>query len=258
MKLTVLGGSAAGPNTGQGCSGYYVESATSRIVLDLGPGTLPELRRHTDFRTLDGIVISHLHLDHTLDIGALRFALAYNPIKAPARVPLWLPPGGLEFLERFASAFAEPGMAAEFFAAVFAPAEYDPDHPLHVGDTVVRFARTVHPIPCWAMRVANADGGRDLGYTADTGPAADLAPLFHDVGVLIAEATNLEPLPHDPADRIHLTAAEAGDLATRAGASTLVLTHLWEERGVATMRSAATTTFPGDLRVAQPGLRVEW
>jgi ribonuclease BN (tRNA processing enzyme) len=44
MELTILGGSAAGPNPGQGCSGYLVESGTTRVVVDLGPGTFPELR----------------------------------------------------------------------------------------------------------------------------------------------------------------------------------------------------------------------
>ena len=68
MELTILGGSAAGPNPGQGCSGYLVESGTTHVVIDLGSGTFPELRRHVDYRLLDGVVLSHGHLDHFLDI----------------------------------------------------------------------------------------------------------------------------------------------------------------------------------------------
>ena len=82
MELTILGGSAAGPNPGQGCSGYLVESGTTRVVVDLGPGTFPELRRHVDYRLLDGVVLSHGHLDHFLDILTVRYALAYNPVAA--------------------------------------------------------------------------------------------------------------------------------------------------------------------------------
>src|SRR5437868_7643703 len=104
MRVTVLGGSAGSPNTGMGCAGFLVESGTTRLVLDLGPGTLAELRRHVDFRTLDAVIISHLHVDHVLDLLALRHALAYNPVPAPARTPVWLPPGG----ERFLAATAEP------------------------------------------------------------------------------------------------------------------------------------------------------
>ena len=40
MELTILGGSAAGPNPGQGCSGYLVESGTTHVVIDLGSGNV--------------------------------------------------------------------------------------------------------------------------------------------------------------------------------------------------------------------------
>ena len=146
MKLTVLGGSAASPNAGMGCSGYLIETASARFVLDLGPGTLPELRRHADFRTLDAIVVSHMHLDHVLDLLALRHALAYNPVQAPRPVPVWLPPGGAELLSRAVAPFDvcdEPGV----FARTVRIREYDPTLPLPVGDATVTFAPTVHDLP---------------------------------------------------------------------------------------------------------------
>ena len=68
MKLTVLGGSAASPNVGMGCAGVLLQTDRTRLVLDLGPGTLQELRRHTDFRTLDAVIVSHMHVDHVLDL----------------------------------------------------------------------------------------------------------------------------------------------------------------------------------------------
>ena len=79
MKLTVLGGSAAGPNTGAGCAGFLVSEDDTAIVIDMGPGTVLELRKHVDFRTLDAIVISHYHLDHILDLGAFRYLAMYDP-----------------------------------------------------------------------------------------------------------------------------------------------------------------------------------
>jgi len=188
VRLTVLGGSAAGVNTGAGCSGYLLESTSTRIVLDLGPGTLLELRKHTDFRRLDGIVISHFHLDHVLDVAALRFSLAYNPIAPPSPIPLWLPPGGQAQLRAFASAFAEPGEEDAFFSRVFDVEEYDPRQGLEIGDFQLRFQPTVHYIPCWAIRVSSADGSTDLGYTADTGPATPLADFFAGVDAVTVVA----------------------------------------------------------------------
>src|SRR3954469_10700790 len=166
MRLTVLGGSAASPNTGMGCAGFLVETASTRLVLDLGPGTLPELRRHTDFRGLDAVIISHLHVDHVLDLLALRHALAYNPVPAPAPTPVWLPPGGKTFLATATAPFDacdQPGR----FGATVTVAEYAPQEPLAIGDVTITFAPAVHDIPAWAIRV-DGPHGESLGYTGDT------------------------------------------------------------------------------------------
>lgn len=255
MRLTVLGGSAASPNAGMGCAGLLVQTDRTRLVLDLGPGTLQELRRHADFRTLDAVIVSHMHVDHVLDLLALRHALAYNPLPAPAPVPVWLPPGGVELLAQATAPFDtcdEPGR----FTSTVIVAEYDPARPLTIGDFVVTFAPAVHYIPAWAIRV-EAPAGSDLGYTGDTGPAT-LAGFLAGVRVLVAEATLLEPGARPPDERGSLTAAEAGQLAVAAGAEILVLTHMWEELGFAAYRAQAAAVFPGQIEMAFPGLTLSW
>src|SRR5215208_7265565 len=146
MRLTVLGGSAASPNAGMGCAGLLVQTDSTRLVLDLGPGTLQELRRHTDFRTLGAVLVSHMHVDHVLDLLALRHALAYNPVPAPGSVPVWLLPGGSAVLARAVAPFDECDEPGRFAATVDVD-EYDPDRPLEIGELSVTFARTVHYVP---------------------------------------------------------------------------------------------------------------
>jgi ribonuclease BN (tRNA processing enzyme) len=256
MRLTVLGGSAASPNSGMGCAGLLVQTARARLVLDLGPGTLQELRRHTDFRTLDAVVVSHMHVDHVLDLLALRHALAYNPLPAPSPVPIWLPPGGAELLAQATAPFDacdEPGR----FATTVNIAEYDPARPLTIGDVMLTFAPAVHDIPAWAIRV-QAPAGRALGYTGDTGPAAALAGFFTGSHVLVAEATLLEPGARPAHERGSSTAAEAGALAAAAGVEILILTHMWEELGLAAYRAQAEAVFPGRIEMAAPGLSLSW
>jgi ribonuclease BN (tRNA processing enzyme) len=257
MRVTVLGGSGASPNAGMGCSGYLVEQGGTRVVLDLGPGTLAELRRHADFRALDGIVISHLHPDHVLDLLALQHALAYNAMRPPRPAPVWLPPGGAAVHAALTAAFGDMGEAPGFFAAQLALREYDPAGELRIGDLRVSFAPTVHYIPCWAARVHAGDSG-DLGYTADSGPTAGLGGFFTGVHTLIAHLTWQTGL--DPADptRGILTAAEAGALAARVGARTLLLSHLSEERQFESYRAEAAGTFSGRIELARPGLVVDW
>ncbi len=258
--LAVLGGSAASVGTGQGCSGYLVSSAGTTLALDLGPGTLLELRKHADFRALNGIVLSHLHVDHMLDLIALRFSLAYNPVKPKRRTPLWLPPGGIDFLDRLAAVFAADGEAGTFFHGVFEIAEYSPEGQLTIGNFTVTFAPTVHFVPCWAIRVHSDDDSGDLVYTADTGPAADLADFVSGARVVLAEATTPEAqrnaLPFEA--RGHLTVTEAAALATAAGAATLVVTHMFEEHDPGALVATAGKVFDGEIVIAVPGATVSW
>src|SRR5579875_1707271 len=103
MKVTVLGGAAACPNPGQGCSSYLIEHGSSSLLLDCGPDTLSTLRQATDYRSIDAIIISHTHADHTLDLIPYRYGLRYEPAGERHRIPLWLPPDGSQFLEWLAS-----------------------------------------------------------------------------------------------------------------------------------------------------------
>ncbi|MCC6790905.1 MAG: MBL fold metallo-hydrolase, partial [Thermomicrobiales bacterium] len=50
---------------------------------------------------------------------------------------------------------------------------------------------------------------------------------------------------------------EAGELATRVGCRTLVLTHIWEESGFDRAREQAAQSFHGRIEVARPGLLVD-
>lgn len=257
-NVTVLGGSGAASNPAQGCSGYLVEHEATRIVLDLGPGTLQRLRAETEFRTLDAIIVSHVHVDHVLDLFALRFALRYNPIPPPAPVPLWMPPGGIAFLERAAMAFSHGEDPTTWWSDVFTIREHHPDTPVMVGSLRVSTAPTVHYIPCWAIRVDPVTGDGALGYTADTGPSAPLDGFFGGVSLLIAEASIDDPQIEDRATSGHLTATEAGVLARASRAAALMVTHTYIERDPPALRARAESAFGGTTHLATVGLTIPW
>ncbi len=257
-SLTVLGGSAAGIGTGQGCSGYLLEIDDSRIVLDLGPSTLIELRKHADYRALDGIVISHLHMDHVLDLFILRFMLKHNPVKPERKTPLYLPPNGLAFMEKAAELWETEGDDVDsYFTEVYEMTEYDPEQPLQIGAATITFAPTVHVIPCWAMRVQPAEGD-DLIYTADTGSDADLDEFVKDAAVIIADSAATKDAPDEVKRTVHCDAEAVAKLAARAEAQHLVLSHMWEELDPMNNAMIARDHFLGRISVGQPGLTVTW
>ncbi|MEX1158497.1 MAG: MBL fold metallo-hydrolase [Thermomicrobiales bacterium] len=259
LTLTVLGGSAAWPNAGQGCSAYIVGDGTTTILLDCGPNTLLELRKHVDYTAVDAIVISHCHADHILDLVPYRYGLIYGPAGSRRRIPVWLPPGGLLRMEMLGGAFAGQGEPQlSFWEPAFDMAEYQPELGLTLGDLRLSFAATQHYIECFAMRVQGSEGAALL-YSSDTGAIEPLMELVAGVGVgvVIAEATLESGDERPAAERGHMTPDDAARLAAAAGAHTLVVTHLWSERPDAVVEREATEHFNGRVVIAKPGLRVD-
>ncbi|MFW6075443.1 MAG: MBL fold metallo-hydrolase [Chloroflexota bacterium] len=256
MRLTVLGGSAACPNPGQGSSSYLLEVNGKRWLLDCGPDTLSELRKHVELDQIDQILISHVHADHTLDLIPYRYGLKYAPGIERVCIPLGMPPDGTDFLRRVSTAFAAGAEPADtFFSEHFEVTEYDPDQPLTLDDATVRFFRTNHPVPCWAMRIESDEG--TLVYLADTGPQDDLVHIARDADILICEGTMLDAVGvENMIERPHISAEEAGRIARDSGAGIFVLTHLWWTIGFERYLESAHREYPGDIVLAAPGVQV--
>lgn len=89
------------------------------------------------------------------------------------------------------------------------------------------------------MRIS--DGRCTLVYTADTGAGVDLAPFARGADLLIAESTFVAANGHNR--RGHLTAAEAADLARRAGVGRLLLTHFLPSTPIAEAEAEARAVF---------------
>lgn len=256
MKLITLGGSAGGPNPRDACSGYLIQDSGTSLLLDCGSGVLSQLRSFVDVRNLDAIIVSHFHADHTLDLVALRYILMYAPNqRGHKRIPLFLPPGGFKFLVRMAIPF-QMGDEKEhdFWCDVFDPHEYDPSAALRLRSLTVRFSLMPHYIPSWAMRITNEPDSQVITYSGDTGPDGTLAEFAMGSDLLLCEATYLEYPPIDEGSRqAHLTAWDAGRIASAASARRLVLTHLWVENGLDNYINSAKTHFQGQVEVATSG-----
>ena len=255
LRLTCLGGAAAWPNPGQGCSAFLVSVGDTNVLLDAGPSTLLELRKHIPFSTIDAIVISHCHSDHILDLVPYRYGLVYGREKADRQIPLWLPPGGRDVLQALATALGGKGEPLDdFWESAFEVQEYDPAPSLTIGDVEVTFRRTAHAAECYAMRVSGNDGST-LTYSADTGSIEPLLGFAAESDILVAEATLPESEERLPSAG-HLMPSEAGQLASTTGAGQLVLTHLWSERPDEVVLEAVRAHYAGTIRIAKPGLVV--
>ena len=233
LSVTVLGcsGSYAAPDGA--CSGYLVRAGETAVWVDAGPGTLANLQRHLDLDELDGIVLSHAHPDHWVDV--LPYHNVVRHIRPRTGIPV-LSPGRVRDLA--AAVNGELGPSFDWRVVADGAVE-------RIGALTFRFARTDHPGETLAMRI---DGdGASLGYSADTGPAWSLASLGPGLGLALCEAT----LASGSTVAVqHLTPAQAGGDARAAGVRHLVLTHLQPGVDADRSRADATDAFGAPVDVA--------
>jgi ribonuclease BN (tRNA processing enzyme) len=251
MRLTVLGSCASQPGPGDACSGYLVSSGETHVMLDCGSGTLGPLQRHVDLEDLRAIVVSHLHPDHYIDLVALRYGRTYG-VAGARPIDVYLPPGGIAQLGRLAEALSS---TTPFWDAALRLHEYEPGVPLELGDLTARPHEVRHGIRSFGMRVE--DGARVLAYSSDTVMCDALVPLAQGADVFLVEATLAGGAPqhHDPVT--HLSAEEAAQVATRAEAQRLVLTHFWYTADRSRAVVEAQRGFAGEVYAAASGLVIE-
>lgn len=244
MRLKVLGGTGAWPDAGQACSGYLVEHAGFRLLLDPGYATAPQLLRWVRPEQVDAVYVTHGHPDHCADLNPLLRARALRDDPPPA-LPLYAPHGALDVV----LALDRPGM----LDAAYHRHDFEPGDSLTIGPFEARTWLLPHSKPNAGVRL-EADGVV-LAFTGDTGPSPHLKELAQDADVLIADSSYVDEVPEDERGTL-FTAREAGRLATEAGVRRLVLAHVMPETDVMAALQAASAGFAGPIEVASIGPEV--
>lgn len=245
MRLTVLGGCGAWPTARQACSGYLVEHAGFRLLVDPGYATLPRLLTRLDVGAVDAVFVSHGHPDHCADLNPLLRARALRDDPAPP-LAVYAPHKALDAV----LALDRPGMLAEALRLH----EFTPGDRFGIGPFTADTVLLPHFVPNAGVRLTTPDGV--LVYTGDTGPSPDVPRLAGGADLLVSEATCPRRVPEEDA-RFLLTAELAGRYAQRAGVARLLLTHLWPGTDRATALEAAGEGFTGPVGVAVPDLVVD-
>lgn len=251
FELIVLGGSGTYPTPTGSCAGYLLRSGGEDVWLDCGPGTFVNLQQHTDFLGIKAIVLSHLHLDHILDLYPFYFALRFYPTD-PVGFPVYAPNGAEDLLVKMFWTTEDPNW--RHFGGYLDFETIADGNEKDIGPFRFRFAQSVHPIETLAMRIEA--GGRVLAYSSDTGAPIDgLVDLARDADLLIVEATLQEADPMMA--EVHLTAEEAGQLASKANVGRLMLTHIWPRLDPSLSIEQASRHFSGEIMTATDHLSVE-
>lgn len=245
MTLVGWSGSFPGPESPASC--YLLEHDGSRILLDLGNGSLGHLQRYTDIYDIDAVLLSHLHVDHCIDLCSYYVARKYHPDGAHKRIPVFGPSGTADRMAAAYGLTSRPGMHDEFNFI-----RHQADR-TEIGPFTVETIRVAHPVETYAIKVTA--GGRSVVYSGDTGPTEALVELATGADLALFEASFVERADN-PTD-LHLTGGQAADHAKRAGVDRLVLTHLVAWNDPERVRAEAADVYDGDLLMAGNGLQIE-
>jgi ribonuclease Z len=252
VHFAFLGTSGAVPSLSRDTTSLVFAGAGDLVLVDCGGSPVQKLLlAGLDPRDLSLVVITHLHPDHAYGLPALVQNLILLGRRAP--LPIACRQEHAEPLQALLALFGVLERPGQFAV------RWVPVHPrvgVPVG-TTASFALTAGPashgrMPNMAVRVERRDGqGGPVVYSSDTEPCDDVVALAAGAHTLIHEATYLDRAA--PRAGVHCTAAEAGEVASRAGVRRLILTHLdaAHHDEVEAMARVARERFGGLVEVAE-------
>ena len=239
----MLGCAGSFPGPESACSAYLIEAEGFRLMLDFGTGSLSALQRYAGLKSIDAVLLTHLHCDHMFDACSYVVVRRYAPDGPYERLPLFGPAGTRERM--IATYGSDEGPLDDVYTFhTLGPGT------LEIGPLTVAVDRVEHPVETYGVRIEH-DGGT-LAYSADTAPCDSLIRLASGADAFLCEASFLDT--EDNPSGLHMTGRDAGDAATKAGVRQLLLTHLVTAWGSESLTlEAASSAFSGPIDIVRPG-----
>lgn len=225
------------------------------ILIDCGSNPIVRLQRAgIHYEQLEDLILTHFHPDHVHGVPILLMHMwligaSTGKVRPPLRVH------GLEHClnrtEDMMMGFSWDEWPDFFPLAFYRVSERENMLVLDSDEFRITSSPTVHYVPTIGLRVEVKSKGLVVAYSCDTAPTDNIVRLAEGADILIHEATGTGP------DRAvvkgHSGAAEAGEIATRAGAKRLVLIHyrVWDNYDTSAIIPNAESTFDGPVELAQ-------
>ena len=254
MKLVVLGSGCSVPHALRTASGYWLETDSGRILLDISADVPHRMaREELDWTTLDGIWLSHFHLDHIGGLAPFLFGTRSAPQMQERITPLRIygPGGFIKILEAIDQSNNYRLLQQPFPVQLH---EVAPDHGFEFlpGLSAEVFA-TPHTAESLALRLTDKSG-TSLVYSSDTGFSDAVSDFAKSATLLILECSFYLDKPI----KTHLELADAMEIATQANPDLLVLSHFFSEWDGIDIAGRAKELWSGETLAAFDGLRLEF
>lgn len=255
MELIVLGSGGAAPQKERSPSGYWLETAESRVLLDCSAAVSSRmLAEHLPWHELDAVWISHFHADHCG--GLLPFLSSIRHASETAerskRLNIYGPRGLKDLIEKL-SGVHNYRLLQQAFPVHVTEVESLEEFALTRDLTAVPM-KTPHTEESLALHLRDK-ADTTFVYTSDTGFAPEIGAFARRVDLLLIEAT----FPTGKGIAKHLELAEAMFLIRKADPKCAVLTHLGPEwDGIDIEKAAAEFSPMCPVTAAEDGLRINF
>ncbi len=251
--LRIIGCRAGSPTYGNPASGTLLTTSEGTILIDCGPGVLVNLTE-LEVQNLIGVIITHRHADHCLDLMALAYKILFPTLQNP--IPLFGPPSLWEMIKSYDDLFGIPSLPTlkRPIATAFSFSPVIPGDPFIVAKSFVfETALMHHPVETMAVKSVDFN----VVVTADGSYTEGLQKLCTGCDILIAEATYPDDEGRHLEEHGHMTADICASLAERAKVKHLVVTHLSEPTDSEVTIAKVKKLFHGRLSLASPGLTLD-
>ncbi len=275
--LGTKGGPAVRPGSTMPTSSL-VSLAGQQIVVDCGLGvTRGLLDQHVDLRTLETVIITHLHSDHYLELGPLLHTAWTAGLKTP--VTIWGPTGLQDYWDGFYSSMIadielrQSDEGRPNFSRLVQINTLDDGKFLDHGELSVTAMRNLHPPLIDTFALSFRTSTRHVVFSGDTAPLPALVDFARGADLLVHEAM-LKPALQALVARVgssddrlmkhllrsHTLADQAAVIASDAGVQALALHHLIPsddpDYGEPDWQAAVSPHFSGRIHVGTDGLRI--
>ncbi len=249
-KVIILGASNAIP-TAESENTHMVIVGDERTVL-VDSVSNPILRLEQaglDFNELTDIIVTHFHPDHVSGVPLLLMDMWLMGRQKPLNIyGLHYTLDRLEDLMGFYNWSEWP----DFFPVVFYRLPTKEMTPvLACPEFSIKASPVHHMIPNIGLRVEFTRNNKVMAYSCDTEPCSEVVRLSDGADVLIHEATGESPG--------HSSAAQAGEIATKAEVGQLYLIHYPTGRfAKGDPAGEASTKYRGEIKLAKDFMTLEF
>ena len=246
ITITPLGTISPYPKGNMNCPGFLVEYNSKKIILDCGNGITRLLNFPKDLKDLS-VIITHYHKDHFSDLGALQYAshVYHNLGLLDKKVKIYLPQNDFSFNKT--SIISNNDSYSDYY-------DINDLYSFTVDDLNISFEdNNSHTIESYMVKIQNKDF--KIVYTSDVGTTnfSKLVDFCKDADLIICESSFLQK--HNANIKTHMTAYDAGILASKSNAKKLLLTHFWPEEEKRLYLEEAKQNFE-NVEVAEEGKKL--